>query len=350
MLFADRPWKFANHLPLEAASPSTSHKSHLNVLKPNPSGPLRNEATAKRPIPQEAPFYRNRFASHTILNRTTADQLLRSLRLVSTEAWSKTEALLKDEVARHGMEPSVVDPWAIVGDTYILFELAIEHYAEHGGTAVRSLSPIVTKRCSRIRTQWTAIDARVLGFVGLHLHYTGQMLLERMPLKERSDFEPYVNLLSDQLYLPLQELNEAAGAEGINPAALRAVQNLLPLTTRISRRVVKRVARRHQQYQTYNGGLSSRTVQASSLRDVEIFLMYACLCLLQGNTQIVSQRLFPLCSMLYPKLHITWELVQEMLEEITWEMHRRMVPGDMMQFLPYLRTMSLMFSEQHTIS
>jgi hypothetical protein len=346
MLFADCRRKFANSLPVGAASYPASHRSHLNVLKPKPR---LNEATEKRPISQETYFYRNRLGPQVALNRTTADHLLRSLRLVSTEAWSKTESLLKPEMDRCGMEASLIDPWTIVGDTYALFELAIEHYAQNAGNSVRTLTPVVSKRCSRIRAQWSSLDARVLGFVSLHLHYTGQMLLERLPLKERSDFERYVIFLGDQLYLPLQELNQAAGDETIDPVALRAVQHLLPITTRISRRVVRRITRRHKQYQTYSGSLVSRSVQASSLRDVEIFLMYSCLSVLQGNSQMVSERLFPLCSMLYPRLHITWDLVQEMLEEITWEMHRRMVPSDMMQFSPYLRTMTLMFSEQHTI-
>jgi hypothetical protein len=76
-----------------------------------------------------------------------------------------------------------------------------------------------------------------------------------------------------------------------------------------------------------------------------MFQLYLCLCLLEGDVRSVQEQLFPLCVLLYPRLHVSWQLVQEMLAAMGWEMHRRLLPGDMMQFLPYLRTLSHMFSE-----
>jgi hypothetical protein len=343
-MFADRPRKFLNHLPEELSHQSLPGRSHLNLLK-NPRTHKSNDAALKRPIAASANLYPNRLFN-------SSDLLLRSLRLVSAEAWSKTEALLKDEVERYGMNSSLVDPWAIVGDSYALFEQAIEHYADQGasGPALRSLTPAIARRCSQMRQRWSESDARVLGFVSMHVHYTGRMLLERMPMPERSKFEAYVRFLEEQLYLPLQELYQAAAHSSVAPATLRAVQCLLPLTSKIARRVVKRITNRHSQYQTYSGHLTSRQVHASSLRDVEMFLLYLGLSSLQGNTQLVEERLFPICQLLYPRLHVTWDLVQEMLEEIAWELHHRLLPDDMMQFSPYLRTFTTLFSGQEALS
>jgi Phycobilisome protein len=343
-MIADRPRKFLNHLPEELSYKSVQGRSHLNLLK-SPRTHKTNDAALKRPIVVSANLYPNRLSS-------TSDLLLRSLRLVSADAWSKTEALLKDEVERYGMDSSLIDPWAIVGDSYALFEQAIEHYAKQGasGPALRSLIPVIAKRCSQLRQSWSKQDARVLGFVSMHVHYTGKMLLERMPMPERSKFEPYVRFLEEQLYLPLQELYQAAAQSSVSPATLRAVQCLLPLTSKIARRVVKRIANRHSQYQSYSGHLTSRQVHASSLRDVEMFLLYLGLSSLQGNTDLVEQRLFPICNLLYPRLHVTWDLVQEMLDEIAWELHHRLLPDDMMQIAPYLRMFTTLFSEQETLS
>jgi hypothetical protein len=343
-MFADRPRKFLSHLPEEPSHKSSTGRSHLNLLK-NPRPHKTNDAALKRPIAASANLYSNRLSS-------SSDLLLRSLKLVSAEAWSKTEALLKDEVERCGMDSSLIDPWGIVGDSYALFEQAIEHYAEQGasGPALRSLTPAVAKRCSQMRQRWSEPDARVLGFVIMHVHYTGRMLLERMPMPERSKFETYVRFLEEQLYLPLQELYQAAAHSSVAPATLRAVQCLLPLTSKIARRVVKRIANRRSQYQSYSGHLTSRQVHTSSLRDVEMFLLYLGLSSLQGNTHLVEERLFPICQLLYPRLHVTWDLVQEMLEEIAWELHHRLLPDDMMQFLPYLRVFTTLFSEQEALS
>jgi hypothetical protein len=343
-MFADRSLKFPNHLSEALSQKSTLGRSHLNLLK-NSRSHKTNDAAIKRPIASSANLYPNRLSSNS-------DLLLRSLKLVSADAWSKTEALLKDEVERYGMDSSLIDPWAIVGDSYALFESAIEHYAAHGDRplAVRALAPALAKRTYRMRRRWSAQDARVLGFVSLHVHYTGQMLLERMPIKERSRFETYVRFVEDQLYLPLQELYQAAAKDSVTPATLRAVQSLLPLTNKIARRVVKRIAHRHSQYQTYSGHLTSRQVQTSSLRDVEMFLMYLGLSSLEGDTSLAAARLFPVCNLLYPRLHVTWDLVQEMLEEIAWELHHRMLPDDMMQFSPHLRAFISFFSQQETLS
>jgi hypothetical protein len=343
-MIADRPRKFLNHLPEELSYKPVTGRSHLNLLK-SPHKSKSNDAALKRPIAASANLYPNRLSS-------SSDLLLRSLKLVSADAWSKTEALLKDEVERYSMDSSLIDPWAIVGDSYALFEQAIEHYAEQGtsGRALQSLTPAIAKRCKSMRQRWSQQDGRVLGFVSMHVHYTGQMLLERMPLQERSKFEAYVRFLEDQLYLPLQELYQAAAEDSVTPATLRAIQSLLPLTSKIARRIVTRIAHRHSQYQTYSGHLTSRQVQASSLRDVEMFLLYLGLSSLQGNTHLVEKRLFPICNLLYPRLHVTWELVQEMLEEIAWELHHRLLPDDMMQFSPYLRTFTALFSEQEALS
>jgi hypothetical protein len=339
-MFADRPLEFLNHLPEETGSKVAPGRSHLNLLPGNRPA-KSNDAALKRPIASSASLYTNSLSGNS-------DLLLRSLKLVSADAWSKTEMLLKSEVERYGMDPSLIDPWAIVGDCYALFEQVIEHYGQQGSSlrAVRALTPAIAKRCYSLRQRWSETDARVLGFVSMNVHYTGQMLLEKLPLRERSQFEMYVRFLEDQLSLPLQELYQAAAHRSVSPATLRAVQCLLPLTNKIARRVVKRIANRHGQYQSYSGHLSMRQVVTSSRREVELFLLYLGLSSLQGNTQLVEKRLFPICTLLYPRLHITWDLVQEMLSEITWELHRRMLPDDMMQLSPHLRVLNMLFSQE----
>lgn len=58
----------------------------------------------------------------------------------------------------------------------------------------------------------------------------------------------------------------------------------------------------------------------------------------------VQQELFPICVMLYPKLHVSWELVQDMLLILFWEISDRLAAEDLMVFLPYLRTVIEIFS------
>jgi hypothetical protein len=50
--------------------------------------------------------------------------------------------------------------------------------------------------------------------------------------------------------------------------------------------------------------------------------------------------------MLYPRLQVSWRLVQEMLQAIGWEMHDRLTPHEVAVFLPYLGALTEMFSNE----
>jgi hypothetical protein len=75
-----------------------------------------------------------------------------------------------------------------------------------------------------------------------------------------------------------------------------------------------------------------------------MFQVYLCLCVLEDDIRSVQQELFPLCVMLYPSLRVSWKLVQQMLKTLGWEMHDCLSPENMGTFLPYLRTLTEMFS------
>jgi hypothetical protein len=271
-------------------------------------------------------------------------KLSSALRMASAQSWGQTEQLLNGEMQRHGIRTELIDPWGIAADTHQIYEKVIQAYAD--GVSVNRLSLRVGNHCGKLRHKYTQDDPRLIGFVSLQCHYTGQALLSQLENVDRLLFAPYLKVVDDHLYMPLRETYLAAANHDLDSEGLRAVQRLLAVSTRIARSVYKRVRNRHPGYETHSGRLNSEQVRVSSIRDVEMFLIYLCLCLLEGNVRSVQEQLFPLCVMLYPRLKVSWELVQAMLEEIGWEMHRRLLPSDMLQFLPYLRTLSHMFSRE----
>lgn len=273
---------------------------------------------------------------------TTAKTLTRSLTLASAQAWSKTEQLLTGELQRHGINPQLVNPWQIAEDSHELFQKCLQAYADR--ITPRRLSVIVGRDFGRMRQKYTANDPRTLGFVSMQFHYTGTMLLEQLSAAERSLFSPYLKVMDDHLYMPLQAAYEAAAGYPMDSVALLAVQNLLPVSTRIAHAVCDQISRLRPSYTSHSGKLSSPVVQVSSIRDVEMFQVYLCLCVLENSMRSVQQELFPLCVMLYPRLNVRWELVQEMLRAIGWEMHERLAPEYLATFLPYLRALTEMFS------
>ncbi len=274
----------------------------------------------------------------------TAKHLKQSLKLASAQAWSLTENLLAEEVRRHGIDLNVINPWQIAADSHALFEKALAAYGDR--VTPRRLSVLVGNEFGRVRQKYTADDPRAIGFVSMQFHYTGQTLLESLSSAERLLLEPYFKVMDDHLYMPLRAAYEAAGNHSQTSPALRGVQHLLPISTRIAQEVCKQICRQSPSYETYSGSLSAPQVRTSSIRDVEMFQVYLCLCVLEDSIESVQRELFPLCAMLYPRLKVSWRLVQEMLQAIGWEMHDRLSPNDVAIFLPYLGALTEMFSNE----
>ena len=272
----------------------------------------------------------------------TASKLLKHLTLASAQAWSTTETLLSEEMERHDIDPTLIDPWQIAADSHNLFKKSLDAYAER--ITPRRLSVVVGNDFGRVRRKYTAQDPRAIGFVSMQFHYTGKMLLDKLAPTERSLLEPYFKVMDDHMYMPLRDAYRAAAEHELNSPVLAAVQALLPVSTKIAHAVCNQVGRSHPGYESYSGLLNSAPVRVSSIRDVEMFQVYLCLCILEDSIRSVQQELFPLCVMLYPRLNVSWKLVQDMLQTMGWEMHDRLAPDHLALFLPYLRTLTEMFS------
>jgi len=272
----------------------------------------------------------------------TAQYLSQNLSLASAQAWSKTEELLVGEIQRHQINPQLIDPWQIAADSHKLFQKCLDSYRDR--VTPSRLSVLLGSEFGLMRQKYTAHDPRTLGFVSMQFHYTGMMLLEQLSPLEQSLFAPYLKVMDDHLYMPLQAAYEAAASYEIDSPALVAVQQLLLVSTNIAHSVCEQVSRLRPTYSSYSGELTSPIVRVSSIRDVEMFQVYLCLCVLESNIRSVQQELFPLCVMLYPKLKVSWELVQEMLRAIGWEILDRLSADHTAIFVPYLKALSEMFA------
>ena len=270
------------------------------------------------------------------------DKLTETLKVASDIAWGKVEAVLGEQIERHAIDPSLINREEITRDTRTLYGKAIDGYGDR--EPVFRLSVLVGKDIVRIRRKYSETDPLVLGFVTLEFQYTSKILLGCLLESERSEFAPYLKVVDDYLHIPHGEINEAAADHAPNSKALLAVQHLLQQTTQIASAVYDRASAQHQGYRSKSGYLSDRDVKISGIRDVEIFQSYLCWCVLTGSIGPVQQELFPICVMLYPKLHVSWELVQDMLLILFWEISDRLPAADVMVFLPYLRTLTEMFS------
>lgn len=274
----------------------------------------------------------------------TAEKLLQNLNLASANAWSKTEQLLSEEIRRHGINPDLLNPLEIATDTRYLFQKVLDGYAEQ--ITAQRVSVLVGGDFGRVRQKYTSTDPRAIGFVSMQFHYTGQLLLQWLSSEEQALWMPYLKMMDDHMYMPLRAAYEAAAKYDYTALPVRAVQQLLPISSKIAHAVCSQVCRLHPNYHTYSGSLTEKIVRTASIRDAEMFQVYLCLCVLEADMSAVQRELFPLCVMLYPRLNVSWRLVQDMLQNLGWLMHDHLPPEDMAIFMPYLRTMTEMFSDQ----
>ncbi len=283
-------------------------------------------------------------AASSSANRSqTAEKILTSLRFCSSRAWSKTEELLLSELKRHRMTEDLIDPWKIAEDSRQLFKQAAEAYQAE--LTPERFSVVVAPLCGEIRQSYTAKDPRVLGFLSMQFHYTGQFLLAELSEIEQRTVGSYLKVMDDNLYMPLHRSYEAASNHDFHSPALGAVQQLLPASTQIAQFICTEVAGLNFDYRSCHGPLSDFGVRISSIRDVEMFQIYLCLCVLEGNIAVVQQELFPLCVMLYPPLKVDWTLVRQLVSLLSQEIQKRCSPQVHGEFAPYLQAFEDMFAE-----
>ena len=273
----------------------------------------------------------------------TVTKLLRSLNFASAQAWGTTEQLLSEQVKKHQIDPQYINPWQVARDSYHIFEKVLEAYRE--GKTPQSLVNIIGPDCSQIRKAATEQDPRVLGFTSMQIHYTGRMLMDPLSTEERLLATEYFKVVDDHLYMPLQRAYSAAASYDERSPVLKAVQTLLPASSVIAKQISETVLIAHPNYRCYSGFLKESQVRISSIRDIEMFQLYLCVCLLEQDISAVQGELFPLCIMIYPVLGVHWWLVRELVSLLGQTIHKYL-PEDVGQmFCPYVEAIEAIFSQ-----
>ena len=271
-----------------------------------------------------------------------AEKLMQSLRPTSAQAWIRTEGLLSQEIVRHQVDAGLIDPWEIAKDAYSVYQKTISAYAE--GISPARLSIAIAPQLGQIRRKYTETDPRVIGFISMQFHYTGQMLMEPLSRPQQQTLGAYFKVIDDHLYMPLQRAYSASAQHSYDSPQLLAVRQLLPLCTDIAQRIVDRVVNLYPGYNCHTGRLSDPAIRISSVRDVEMFQVYLWVCVLENNVSAVQQELFPLCVMLYPRLKVRWELVRQMIHMMGTEVRSHLAPEQVAYYQPYHQVLWSMFS------
>lgn len=268
--------------------------------------------------------------------------LRQSLRLFVARAWSKTEQRLAESLKHHQLNIEFLNSWALVGKTHDIYDKVLEMYGQQ--ESPQQLAVEIGPALGELRQEYTRTEPLAIGFINLQFYYTGQLLLQQVSDPEQSVLESYFKVIQEHLNMPLQRAYQAAAEHECDSIALSAVQQLLPVCQDIAESVCDRVIELFPNYRSVTGNLGDSKVKTSSIRDVEMFLVYLWVCVLEQNIAVVQQELFPLCVMLYPVLGVKWDLVRQMLHLLGQKLRDRLTTQQYALFIPYLQAMWEMFS------
>ncbi|MCP6758234.1 MAG: hypothetical protein NHB32_05520 [Fischerella sp. CENA71] len=297
--------------------------------------------------------------------KITSQKLMNSLRTVSFQAWNKTEALLSEEIKRHRIDPKLINPWEITADSFGIYEQALHLYTQQISSkkvaiqipsfeniqqmeaqhcASTQTATIISTNVGLLRQKYTQKDPRVIAFVSLQFHYTNLGLLQTLSPLEQIVLASYLKVIDDHLYMPLQRAYNAAAEHDFDSHSLKAVQQLLPVSTQIANKICQKIIDLYPRYYSRSGLLSEPLVRLSSLRDIEMFQVYLWVCSLEGSVNAIQQELFPVCAMLYPRLKVHWEIIRYMLHLLEQEISQHLNQKQANTLIPYLQVLWHMFS------
>ena len=198
----------------------------------------------------------------------TTQKVRGSMRNVNLQPWNKTEKLLSEEVKIHRIKPELIDKWEIAGDSFQIYDKAIDVYTNFGpplkpsmvvkltakqesrssGVPLRyteqlapnQLKKAISSSLRALRRKYTEQDPQVIGFVSMQFHFTSQMLLQLLSHTEQKLLNNYFKVIDDHLYMPLQRAYTAAAKNDCDSLALSAVQHLLPISTDVAKSITQK--------------------------------------------------------------------------------------------------------------
>lgn len=189
-----------------------------------------------------------------------------------------------------------------------------------------------------------AQDPRSTGFTSTQFHFSTKLILHKLTIPEQVLLSPYFKFVEEQISIPWQRVCNAAAQHELDSPALTAVEQLLAASHEIASAVYHRAAQLYPNHHSRRGGLFNPDVKISSIRDLEMFQGYLCLCVLERSMKVMEQELLPLCVMVFPSVDVRWELVQNMLSLLADELMERLNPEQKMLLLPYTQAMQQLFS------
>ncbi|NEQ21737.1 MAG: hypothetical protein F6K28_21490 [Microcoleus sp. SIO2G3] len=191
-------------------------------------------------------------------------------------------------------------------------------------------------------------DRRAVGFLSTQFHLSSKLVLNRLTLAEQMLVSPYFKFVEEQVCIPWQRVCGAAANYELDSPRLALVQQLLPKSQDIAEAVYQRAVKLYPNHRSRRGRLSNGDIKLSTVRDLQMFQGYLSLCVLEESMASVQDELLPLCTMVFPAVEVSWELVEQMTRLLMDEVLARVSNEYKSLLVPYTTAMQQLFSKSDT--
>ena len=134
-----------------------------------------------------------------------------------------------------------------------------------------------------------------------------------------------------------------AAAKHNYDSPVSAVQQLLPASKQIAKKIFQRVVEIYPTYRFYSSVLS-HVVKTFSIWNVEMFEVYLWVCVLEKDRSAIDHDLFSVCVMLLPIIKVQWQLIRLLLHLLRQEIRFRLTFKQANTVMPYFQVLWHMFS------
>lgn len=191
-------------------------------------------------------------------------------------------------------------------------------------------------------------DWRTLGFLTTLLNFCNRLILETLSKEEKLLLHPYLKFVEEQVALPWERVCRSAVKHTLDSPKIQVVERYFSQSRDIADKVYQQMMDRFPHHTSCRGTLHHPEVAHSSRRDIEMFQAYFWLAFLEESFTPLDNELVELCSIVYPEINVSWELIDSGIHALCQQLLTSMTPTEADLVQPYCEGFQQAFSQRRS--
>ncbi len=186
-------------------------------------------------------------------------------------------------------------------------------------------------------------DWQALGFLTTQLKFTNKLIFKQLTPVEKILLCPYFKFVEEQVAIPWQRICAASHKQELDSPILILVGQVLHNSENITKRVYQQLVEGFPKYRSRSGWLTDPDIAHSTMRDLNMFQAYLCLCILEQSLRPLEQELLPLCEIVLEKVEVQWKILEQWIQILLHEIVRHVHQEYQAILLAYIQGMRQTF-------